>query len=154
MTRFRFRLQKILDLRQHVEEERSIELGKARRKADEARAVLTGLETLRARSAERVALQNVAGGNAGQLQSMSFVVGQLERRIARAMAESSAAEHVVEDRLRDFMAAVRDRRILERLRDRRQEAARMEEGREDLKRMNAVALSQYGRADGRAAGGQ
>jgi len=143
MERFKFRLQKVLDLRLWREQESALRLGEARRRYDEAESVLAALEAVRASSRERLMRVHGAGGSVGQLQNLDYVLAHLDARIAEADAARRDAERGVREWMDEYTAALRERRVLERLRDRHLEAARVLEAQVERRAMDDVAVSRH-----------
>ncbi len=154
---FKFRLQRVLDLRARTERDAATALVTAQEAADSAHAAQRRLEQARAEMAARMqvgmagdgataahdAALPVPGASVGALRNMSFLLDRLDERVASAAAQTTAAQHAVvahEDALR---AAYRDRRTLDRLRERHQDAWRAGEAAQDRAQMDEIALTRF-----------
>lgn len=153
MSGFKFGLQKVLDLRVWREQETATRLGEARQREEEARRALEMLEELRKERYERLAVAHGHGGSVGQLQNLSFVLQQLDARIADAAARHAEAENDVEQSRTVHAEASRDRKVLEKLRSRQQEASLLESRRAEQRDLDEIALTRHARANGVAGGG-
>ena len=140
MRRFRFRLQSILDLRRHEEDQRRIELGAATTECVRIRREIAARGELRSRvlgsRPAEVAADDVVWRRAAEAYAYRLVVevGRLEKELADAEAERAAAA----ERYRE---AKRKADVLEKLRERRELAHHDEMKREEHNRLDEV--SQY-----------
>ena len=92
---FRFRLQKILELRKQREKESATRLAAAREIAAAARQKQTDLEKLREENAGALGSAAAEGRAVGELRSVELVVEHLDRQIQEARGASQAAEENV-----------------------------------------------------------
>jgi flagellar export protein FliJ len=115
--RFHFALQPLLDRRSRIEEEKQHRFALRRRERDAA---------LRDRERIAAALTELAlrRGDAGSLAVFEAAIAARQRRAAWAAAALEAARH-------ELIAARRDRRAIEKLRDRRRTAFEEEEARRE-----------------------
>lgn len=141
---FRFRLQRVLELREQAEQARARDAAAAHEAADAARREADAIATLRA--AQRAALDAAArGATVGELQHLAYVVDELDGRLdaaAEQVAGADARRDTADAALRD---AARDRRVLDRLRDRHVERHHAALVLEDRTTMDEIALSQFAR---------
>jgi flagellar FliJ protein len=144
MTRH-FRLQRVLDLRERAEQETARRLASRQHDAEKARDAHASLEALRTTSRDQVEQVHQDGTAVGHLQHMSYLLGQLDRRIAGASDEVIDAEQAVTRVRGELDSAVRDRRILERLRERHDDDIRQVDQAADRVLMDDIALARYAR---------
>jgi flagellar FliJ protein len=123
MKRFRFNLEKILEIRTYREQEAEIELGRAV-------GVLTALEreiqsTAAARS-KAASCRFAPGNGSDEIQRYDLYIRRLDARRDRLLEEAAEAELKVEEARRVFLEASRDRKVLDKLKEkRRREYRRM-----------------------------
>lgn len=143
MSRFKFRLQRLLDLRHKREQEAASAVGAAR-SASEAAAQRESELTAR-RDQTRQELLPAAGQTVrvGQLHEIAYLVRALDTHVADAQKASKAAEQVVHEKMEELGVAMRDRRVLDRLKDRRSEEWRAEDARQEREVMDAIARNRY-----------
>ena len=139
---FRFRLQRVLELRERKERDAATELVQARDDAERARAEQARLEAARAELATRDGSGDGAS-SVGALRTLHFLLGRLDERVAHAESEATTAEHVVAQRQDALTSAFRDRRTLDRLRERHTETWRAAEAAADLRQMDEIALTRF-----------
>lgn len=138
-----FRLQRVLDLRERAEQETARRLAAEERVAAEARAAREALHTLRTTSRDQVEQVHQDGTPVGQLQHMNYLLGQLDRRIAGATDALIDAEQAVTRVRGELELAVRDRRMLERLREKHDDEVRSLDQAADRLLMDDIALSRF-----------
>jgi flagellar biosynthesis chaperone FliJ len=152
---FKFRLQRVLDLRARTERDAATALVSAQEAADVARVAQERLEQARAEMAARItsgmsvgedvprAAGDVPGSSVGALRNFSFLLDRMDERVASAAQQSTAAQHAVNAREDALRAAYRDRRTLDRLRERHQDAWRAGEAAIDRAAMDEIALTRF-----------
>jgi flagellar FliJ protein len=142
---FTFRLQRVLELREEAEQAKARAFAEASDDADQARRRQDAIASLR--TLQRQALDAAARGviTAGELQHLSFLVGALDDRLARASEDVREAERLVADTQAALQAASRDRRVLDRLKERHSERWQEAALQQDRLAMDEIALSQYTR---------
>ena len=147
MSVFDFSLQKLLELRERQEEQSARELAKARQEAHEARQLHTALQAARDAGRARMALANWGGGVVGHLQNLVDVIGHVDAQIAAAETECGKAEAQVEESMNVMRKRAQERKVIDRLRERRFDQWRIEQSGNERKTMDEFALSHHRRAD-------
>ncbi len=143
MSRFKFRLQRLLDLRQKKESEAASAVAAAR---NAAKAATRREEDLvERRDATRQELLPAAGQTVrvAKLHEIVFLVRALDDRVLDAHTATTAAERSVQEKLGELGDAMRDRRILDRLKDRRSVEWRAEDARQEREVMDAIARTRF-----------
>ena len=151
---FRFRLQRVLDLRARTERDAATALVSAQETADAARDAQQRMERARGELAASMmtgmaadgqdgTAQAVPGASVGVLRNLSFLLDRLDERVASAAEQASAAQHAVSAHEEALRAAYRDRRTLDRLRERHLDAWRAGEAAQDRAAMDEIALTRF-----------
>ncbi|MDQ6736995.1 MAG: flagellar export protein FliJ [Gemmatimonadota bacterium] len=138
---FRFRLQQVLDLREKQERHLASQLASALGAEKAARETLDGLRAERdagARGMSDGALRSV-----GELTTLAFVLQQMDGQITDANDSVNAANESVSQVQQAFNAAFKDRRVLDRLRERHEETHRVTSEQTDRRTMDDIALSRF-----------
>lgn len=143
---FKFRLQRLLDLREQKEREMAAELARAEQAADAARAELANLDAVRAIGRERLHAAHATDGTVGELRNLVFVLEQLDAQVVSAQASVSDAETLASRARGELGEAFRDRRVLDRLRDRQATDFRLIADATDRQTMDAIALTRFTQA--------
>ncbi|MDR0601706.1 MAG: flagellar export protein FliJ [Treponema sp.] len=117
MKRFHFSLEKVLRLRTYREQEAELELGRAV-------GALTAVEN-RIKEAAREK-QNAAGARflqshgAPEIINYNNYILRLEQETGRLLEDAAKAELVVEEKRAAYIEASRDRKVLDKLREKRE----------------------------------
>ncbi|MDR1588129.1 MAG: flagellar export protein FliJ [Treponema sp.] len=130
MKRFHFNLQKVLDLRSYREQDAEIELGRAVRALTELTNRLKALAEERSQAAAgRFAQSN----SAEDMRAYERYITRLDNQKEELLEEAAAAELAVNEKREIWLAASRDRKILDKLREKRFEEYRKLSLREEVK---------------------
>jgi flagellar FliJ protein len=144
VKRFKFNLEKVLELRQYGEQEAKNELGRAI-------GILTGIENKIKQNAVtrgQAARQRFEGinapGGASSMTAWDSYILRLEQETERLMEEAAQAELVVEEKRSLYLEASRELKVMEKLKEKREAEYRKEmfaaETKEldDLKKLEAA----------------
>jgi flagellar FliJ protein len=131
MRRFNFNLQRILDLREHREQEAKIELGKAI-------SALTLIEQrIEAVTLERArAMMDRYSHSMAEFRSYDNYIRRLEQTTEKLQKEAALAELEVNEKRDLFIEASRDRKVLDKVRERRRREYRKELFAEEIKELD------------------
>ena len=135
MARFRFRLQRVLDVKHIREKQRVRELAEAAREREHERLAEAALrdEQGRLREARR------QSADAGALQIESQLAGGMRRKIRQQTARTAAAQRAVETAQHQLLNAMKERKALDKLSERRQEEFRVEQSRLERRFIDEIA---------------
>ena len=148
MSLFKFPLQRLLDLRAKRQDEVARQLAQARTVAESASATRDELTAARSAGQAQMTEAQAAGPTVGEMASRSYALTQLDQRIAAASDALKAAEANVDKVYNALTAAVQDKQVLDRLRERMLEAYRSTETQKDRTSMDAIALQRYTQSNG------
>jgi flagellar FliJ protein len=141
---FRFRLQRVLEIREQKEKEVATQLVLAQSEANAAREACERLEASRLASRDELEQQStLRAASVGELRNMAFLLQQMDERLTQAEEAALAAEATVARTQDELIAAFKDRHVMDKLRTRREEAFRAESASADRNLMDAIALSRY-----------
>lgn len=142
---FKFRLQRILELREQHEQAKARELAAARDVADQATQAKDTLAALRADSNAQLHDAAQRETRVGHLHQLGTVLASLDERLVVATDICKEADAEVHKAKVILEEAARDRRVLDRLKERHSDAWRVEEAARDRVQMDEVALTQFAR---------
>jgi len=135
MKAFTFKLEKLLNLRKHYEEEAKIELGRAV-------GVLSEIEgKIAATAAERVraaAAQFRPGNSAIEIQQYMYYLLRLDNTRDRLIEEAAMAEMKVEQARGVFLEASRERKVLDNLKEKKQKEYKKTKLNEETKTLDDI----------------
>lgn len=144
---FKFPLQRLLDLKAKREQELARQLATARMQADDERdqrdALATTHATAHAEKHRRLASTASGAPTVGELRSLAYSLDQLSERVLQADERTHAAEQVVGERHQSLSEALQERRVLDRLRDKRHDTFRAEENSRDRQTMDDIAITRF-----------
>lgn len=140
---FKFRLQRVLDMRVQTEQDAASRLAAARGEEEAAMLERLRLEAARDEGMAHAATSVGTQPSVGQLQNLRFLVERLNDEIEIAQQEVDAAAEDVRGRMEEYSSAFRDRRMIDRLREKAMETHRNDEVQADRKAMDSVALARF-----------
>ncbi|CAN5909912.1 hypothetical protein BH11GEM2_BH11GEM2_09790 [soil metagenome] len=118
MSRFSFRLQKVLDLKQRAAQAAAMQLATAHARANNARQALETLSSIRQAGGAQLAAAHSEHATAGQLQNIAYVLERMDQRLDQAEEVVQVAAAQVDGAQSDMTLAQQAKRALDRLRDR------------------------------------
>jgi flagellar export protein FliJ len=139
----KFRLGIVLRLREMTEESARIELGHAVNVHQRAVAAVEAAHGRAGAELRWLANLQTSRAEAGQLQSAVFAVAAAQRAIVAAQEQLGRATSALFEARRVLAEAVRQREVVERLKDRFQVAERRESEHRDSMTMAEIASAQY-----------
>ncbi len=147
MSRFKFRLQRVLELREEAERARSVALSEAQGEANAARDVRDAIADARANGRQTLTTASNAGSSVGALQQMQFVLGALDQRLVLADSSVITADSLVKRAQDELRVAFQAKHALHTLKEKQQEAHRVAEQSADRVLMDEIALTRFHNAD-------
>jgi flagellar FliJ protein len=142
---FKFRLQRVLDLRTKREQEVATQLSEARTQVEAAQRACDEMEEVQRQGRARLAAAHGADPTVGQLQNLSYLVAQLSQHVEEARSAVQSAEANAEKVKSEFTAALQERRVLDRLREKHLETWKADEVQADRSAMDEIALARFTR---------
>ena len=139
----KFRLQRVLELREQAERARAVALAQAEQGAQAAREEREALRAARDAQAEAAARPGDEAMSVGMLRHARFVLEALDLRIGGADQAVTTAESLVrraQDELREAFVA---KRALELLKEKHVASAHEAERTADRQRMDDIALTRF-----------
>jgi len=141
---FKFRLQRVLELRARKERDAAMALVSAEESAEAARAERARLDLARQELAARRTVNTPSAAlSVGELRNLGFLLERLDEQVTVAQSAASAAEAAVEERREELRTAYQGRRTLDRLRERHLEGHRAAEAAADRQLMDEIALTRF-----------
>ena len=123
---FLFSLQKVLDVRRHREEQRTIELGKANRKLQTEQSKLERLNTEKEKHLNTRGAENAKKPDLNSLMINGSYLRQLSENIDSQEIQVYNSKKKTEERREELIAAVKKKKIVEKLRERKVEEYKKE----------------------------
>lgn len=143
MSRFNFRLQRVLELREQHEQAVATRLAAAQDEADRQRRAHEALCAVREAGAERVAAAHAGVPTIGELQNLGYALQQLDAQVSASGHVVQSAEATVMQVQGELAAAFQARRVIDRLKEKQQDQWRAGEAQADRHLMDDIALSRF-----------
>ena len=140
MKAFTFGLEKVLNLRQFHEDEAKIELGRAVGALAELESRIRSVAVERAKAAED---QFSPGNTAVEIQQYMYYLIRLDNTKERLLIEAAQAELKVEEARSVYIEASRERKVLEKLKEKRYKEYRKSLFAEEAKALDDVSRRRY-----------
>ncbi len=140
---FKFRLQRLLDIREQKEREAALALSRAEQERESAQAALAAVQAARQAGRERLVAAHASSGTVGQLHNIAFLLEQLDRQVVAASRTVAEAEAVTQRTRQALNEAHVERRVLDRLRERHESDWRGAAAHADRVLMDDIALSRH-----------
>ncbi|HYW49284.1 MAG TPA: flagellar export protein FliJ [Gemmatimonadaceae bacterium] len=147
MSRFKFRLQRVLELREEAERARSVQLASAQGQATAARDARAAIAHARDAGHQSLSDASNGGTTVGTLQQMQYVLGALDVRLQLADSSVVTADSMVRRAQDELRTAFQARHALESLREKQAEAHRSAAVNADRVLMDEIALTRFHNAD-------
>jgi flagellar export protein FliJ len=143
VTKFIFRLERLLRLRSQEENVRARELGDAMQKEEAARQTSEEAEARLERCRGQAAPPVEVVSAAGTLRNLNLAVYLAAQQARSASDDHEATVDDVATKQEEFGAARKDRRVIERLRENRKQSWSVEAAREEQKELDGIALQRW-----------
>jgi flagellar FliJ protein len=135
VKRFSFSLEKVLRLRKYREQEAEIELGRAM-------GVLVGIENNikeTARLRHGAASERFSQNNILEIISYDNYIARLDKETERLFQEAAKAELLVEKKRQIYLEASRERKVLDKLKEKREKEYGKEMLNEETKNLDDIS---------------
>ncbi|MDR1444745.1 MAG: flagellar export protein FliJ [Treponema sp.] len=149
MTRFHFPLEKVLELREHREQETEIALGRAIGELVniENRIKETASLIIKARDERRNPGPDLPGGLADLYRYHEFYIRRLEQTKEKLLQEAAEARIKVEEARELFLEASRERKVLDKLKEKRAGEYRKTMLAAETKMLDGLNSARYARVE-------
>lgn len=139
---FNFSLQKVLDVRKHTENQRSIELSRAQQEFRKEQERLQSLNENKTKvlNTDHFETTSPVEISLNSLKVTNNYIDQLNRDITRQQDQVSQTGQKVDDNREKLLSAVKDKKVVELLKDRYSEKFRKMKNLEASKNESEIAL--------------
>lgn len=138
--RFRFRLAPVLRYREMIEEEKNRDFAKANRAVEEERMRLEEMERERVATQDAVREMYGKGGDFHRVVDAFRYMNGLEIEMMTTRRKMEALQKIADEKRGVFVGARRDKRALEILKERQEEEAKAEMGREEQQQIDEQGI--------------
>jgi len=137
-----FRLQRLLELKAKHEQALAAQLGQAEHQAREERAIHDALEAVRRASVHDMFAAH-GERRVGDLRPLEALLDHVDQQLDAQAARVADAERTVDEAQRALAAAHREKRVLDRLREKHDDRSRAEEVQADQRRTDDIAMARF-----------
>ncbi len=138
--RFRFSLQKVLDLREHKEEQKAIELGKAKAELQRKQQELVRLKEEKDQQLSEASWQQSEQPDLNAIRIAGSYVEQLNSAIRQTGQQVKEKDKRVAMRRNELMAVVKEKKIVEKLKEKKMAEYKNEVLRQERKNEDELAI--------------
>jgi flagellar FliJ protein len=142
MKRFKFNLQKALDLKTYRERDAEIELGRA---IGELSVIEQRIAVLANERAQAASERFASGHGAEEIVRYDLYIRRLDKTRDQLLEEEAKAELRVEKAREEYIEASRERKVLDKIKERRQKEYRRELFAEETKTLDDISNGAYAR---------
>lgn len=142
-TRFDFRLQKVLELRERVEQAAAAKMAAATERAQAARAAHDALAAIRSAGAQELQDAHAHAPTVGHLANLAFVLDRIDAQLDASEGVVREADAGVEQAQGELNLAFQARRVIDRLRERHHDEWKHDVTQADRSLMDELALARY-----------
>jgi len=136
MKRFRFNLDKLLELRQYYEREAELALARA---VGELQSIQDQLEKLAEERSEAAAERFRPGRSISQIQATDLYILRLDKTKEVLLEAAAKAELAVAEKRQAYVEASRDRKVLDKLKEKRLKEYKYELSLEEIKTADDIS---------------
>lgn len=137
---FSFPLQKVLDVRQHVEDQRAIELGQAKQELFKEQQLLNHLQMLKEKALNISEEELTQALHLSKIQMLESYLIQLNEKIDVQKKLIKTKKSEVNKKRRELLKASQEKKIVEKLKERQLEVHRKSVRLQENKIIDEVAL--------------
>ncbi len=143
--RFRFSLQKVLDLREHKEEQKAIELGKAKAELQKKEQILNQLSEKKDQQINDTKWYQNEQPDLNSIRVAGSYVQQLNVAIKQTKQQIKKNNIKVAKKRSELLSAVQDKKIVEKLKEKKMKEYKKEILQQERKREDELAISMTSR---------
>jgi flagellar FliJ protein len=141
--KFVFKLQAVLNLKKQIEENLKNELGKAVQELERQKKKLMDIELERATYYQEINDKSSSGISVGKLKEFSSYISHLNEKIKQQKNNIKRAQKTVDKYREQLIIAVQERKMMEKLREKKYAEFMKEQQREEQKAIDEIASFNY-----------
>jgi flagellar export protein FliJ len=143
MSRFKFRLQRVLELREEAERARAVALNAAQSEATAARTARDTIAQAQTAGQQTLSQASNSGSTVGALQQMQYVLTALDSRLQIADSGVTTADSLVRRAQDELRGAFQARHALQTLREKQELEHQSTTRSAEQFEMNEIALTRF-----------
>lgn len=143
MRQFAYRFQRVLEIKERMEDARKAALGEVVSVLNQEEETLKDLQETRKRYVRAGCSQPAAPVDANLLDLHAAFLQRLKRECGEKQEQIRQVESVVEEKRKELMDATKERRVFEILREQREVAYKREQKRQERRLLDDVGTQLY-----------
>lgn len=146
MAKFIFKMQGLLNIREKLEEQSKTEYGKALNKLEEEKNILINIQNEKSQSIKNLKKSINESVKPNYIKTINQYMVRLEKRQEEQMENIEKAKQFAEEKRQALLKAMKDRKILEALKEKEKEAYFKEELQKEQKIIDEIVSYKYNEA--------
>ena len=143
MRKFAYRFQRVLEIKERMEDARKAALGEVVSVLNREEEMLRGLKDTRSRYLQAGRVQPAAPINTNLLDLQAAYLQRLKRECGEQQEQIRQVVSVVEEKRKELLVATKERRVFEILKEQREEAYKREQKRQERRLLDDVGTQLY-----------
>ena len=143
MRQFAYRFQRVLEIKERLEDAQKAALGEVVSVLNREEETLRDLQETRTRCLHAGRFQPAAPVDANLLDVQAAYLQRLKRECGEKQDEIRQVESVVEEKRKDLMEATKERRVFEILREQREKTYKRDQKRQERRLLDDVGTQLY-----------
>ena len=146
MAKFVFNMQGLLNIKEKLEEQSKTEYGKALNKLEEEKNILLNLENSKKQNIVNFRESINKGVKPNYTKSINQFISLIDKKIEQQVENVNKAEEVVEQKRLVLLNAMKERKVLEALKEKEKENYFREELKKEQKIIDEIVSYKYNKA--------
>ena len=143
MRQFAYRFQRVLEIKERLEDARKAALGEVVSVLNREEEILRDLQETRTRCLHAGRFQPAAAVDANLLDVQAAYLQRLKRECGEMQDQIRQVESVVEEKRKELMEATKERRVFEILREQREKTYKRDQKRQERRLLDDVGTQLY-----------
>lgn len=146
MAKFVFNMQGLLNIKEKLEEQSKTEYGKALNKLEEEKNILLNLENSKKQNIVSFRESINKGVKPNYIKSINQFISLIDKKIEQQVENINKAEEIVEQKRLVLLNAMKERKVLEALKEKEMENYFREELKKEQKIIDEIVSYKYNKA--------
>lgn len=146
MSKFIFKLQSLLNIKEKLEEQNKIEYGKALAALEEEKSKLINLETKKNDNILNFRESIKKGIKSEYIKNINYFIVYIDKKIEEQLCNIEKAENFVEEKRLILLNSMKEKKVLETLKDKEKEIYLKEVMKEEQKNVDEIVSYKYNKA--------
>ena len=146
MAKFIFKMQSLLSIKEKLEDKSKTEYGKALNKLEEEKNILLSLENKKQENIAMLKQSIETGVRPNHIDNINKYISFIDKKIQEQQENINKAEEIVEEKRLELLEAMKQRKVLEALKEKEKENYFKEELNKEQKIIDEIVSYKYNKA--------